>query len=133
MIIQYDPEWIVTTPCPNGRRFVSRTEASRAAFCLSQAGLQNIWVDAKRETIAVLFHLAGACAREAQMFCRSGPGATKRPCLFLVRKRRGNTPTRAPSFFHLMDNQQVCINMSFFNAHANHQMLTSIKNTGFHV
>ncbi len=26
--------------------------------------------------------------REAQMFCRSGPGATKRPCLFLVRKTR---------------------------------------------
>ncbi|WP_205763216.1 hypothetical protein, partial [Aneurinibacillus aneurinilyticus] len=25
-----------------------------------------------------------------------------------VRKRRGNTPTRAPSFFHLMDNQQAC-------------------------
>ncbi|MGG3865414.1 hypothetical protein, partial [Aneurinibacillus aneurinilyticus] len=70
---------------------------------------------------------------DARVFCRSGPGATKRPCLFLVRKRRGNTPTRAPSFFHLMDNQQVCINMSFFNAHANHQMLTSIKNTGFHV
>ncbi|MED0705543.1 hypothetical protein, partial [Aneurinibacillus aneurinilyticus] len=45
--------------------------------------------------------------REAQMFCRSGLGATKRPCLFLVRKRRGNTPTRAPSFFHLMDNQQA--------------------------
>ncbi|MGG3865322.1 hypothetical protein, partial [Aneurinibacillus aneurinilyticus] len=44
---------------------------------------------------------------EAQMFCRSDPGATKRPCLFLVRKRRGNTPTRAPSFFHLMDNQQA--------------------------
>ncbi|WP_276915533.1 hypothetical protein, partial [Aneurinibacillus aneurinilyticus] len=42
-----------------------------------------------------------------QMFCRSGLGATKRPCLFLVRKRRGNMPTRAPSFFHLMDNQQA--------------------------
>ncbi|MEZ2732633.1 hypothetical protein [Aneurinibacillus aneurinilyticus] len=66
MIIQYDPEWIVTTPCPNGRRFVSRTEASRAAFCLSQAGLQNIWVDAKRETIAVLSRLAGANAREGR-------------------------------------------------------------------
>ncbi|MED0726408.1 hypothetical protein P4S91_26585, partial [Aneurinibacillus aneurinilyticus] len=51
---------------PNGRRFVSRTEASRAAFCLSQAGLQNIWVEAKRETIAVLFHLAGATAREGR-------------------------------------------------------------------
>ncbi|MED0726538.1 hypothetical protein P4S91_27290, partial [Aneurinibacillus aneurinilyticus] len=45
--------------------------------------------------------------RNTQMFCRSGLGATKRPCLFLVRKRRGNTPTRAPSFFHLMDNQQA--------------------------
>ncbi|WP_276917277.1 hypothetical protein [Aneurinibacillus aneurinilyticus] len=66
MIIQYDPEWIVTTPCPNGRRFVSRTEASRAAFCLSQAGPQNIWVDAKRETIAVLSRLAGAIAREGR-------------------------------------------------------------------
>ncbi|WP_276916253.1 hypothetical protein, partial [Aneurinibacillus aneurinilyticus] len=45
--------------------------------------------------------------REAQMFCRSGPGATKRPCFFLVRKRRGNTPTRASYFFRYMDNQQV--------------------------
>ncbi|MED0735211.1 hypothetical protein P4S84_25815, partial [Aneurinibacillus aneurinilyticus] len=45
LIIQYDPEWVVTTPCPNGRRFVSRTEASRAAFCPSEAGPQNIWVD----------------------------------------------------------------------------------------
>ncbi|ERI08243.1 hypothetical protein HMPREF0083_03676, partial [Aneurinibacillus aneurinilyticus ATCC 12856] len=32
---------------------------ARAAFCLSQAGPQNIWVEAKRETIAVLFRLAG--------------------------------------------------------------------------
>ncbi|MED0672341.1 hypothetical protein P4S95_19410 [Aneurinibacillus aneurinilyticus] len=58
MIIQYDPEWIVTTPCPK-----------RASVCLPH--------------------------QEAQMFCRSGPGATKRPCPFLVRKRRGKTPTRA--------------------------------------
>ncbi|MED0707171.1 hypothetical protein P4S91_27640, partial [Aneurinibacillus aneurinilyticus] len=49
---------------PNGRRFVSHTEASRAAFCLSQAGPQNIWVDTKRETVAVLFRLAEAIARK---------------------------------------------------------------------
>ncbi|MEZ2661240.1 hypothetical protein ACBP89_25060, partial [Aneurinibacillus aneurinilyticus] len=51
---------------PNGRRFVSRTEASRAAFCLGQSGPQNIWVDAKRETIAVLFRLAEAIAWEGR-------------------------------------------------------------------
>ncbi|MED0744125.1 hypothetical protein P4S87_26455, partial [Aneurinibacillus aneurinilyticus] len=51
---------------PNGRRFVSRTQAQRAAFCPSQAGPQNIWVDAKRETIAVLFRLTGAIAREGR-------------------------------------------------------------------
>ncbi|WP_276918854.1 hypothetical protein, partial [Aneurinibacillus aneurinilyticus] len=61
------------------------------------------------ERVAPGTKLTGNCLphREAQMFCRSGPGTTKRPCLFLVRKRRGNTPTRAPSFFHLMDNQQA--------------------------
>ncbi|WP_235499272.1 hypothetical protein, partial [Aneurinibacillus migulanus] len=37
--------------------------------------------------------------REAQMFCRSGFGATKRPYFFLARKRRGNTPMRASYFF----------------------------------
>ncbi|WP_276918537.1 hypothetical protein, partial [Aneurinibacillus aneurinilyticus] len=37
-----------------------------AAFCLSQAGPQNIWVDAKGETVAVLFRLAGAIAREGR-------------------------------------------------------------------
>ncbi|MED0733421.1 hypothetical protein P4S84_16275, partial [Aneurinibacillus aneurinilyticus] len=51
---------------PNGRRFVSRAEAKRTAFCPSQAGPQNIWVGAKRETVAVLFRLAGACAREGR-------------------------------------------------------------------
>ncbi|MED0724152.1 hypothetical protein P4S91_14730 [Aneurinibacillus aneurinilyticus] len=66
MIIQNDPEWVVTTPWLKRRRFVSHTEASRAAFYLSQAELQNIWVEAKRETIAVLFRLAGACAREGR-------------------------------------------------------------------
>ncbi|KIV57713.1 hypothetical protein AM501_05085 [Aneurinibacillus migulanus] len=35
-----------------------------AAFYPGQAGPQNIWVDAKRETVAVLFRLAGACAWE---------------------------------------------------------------------
>jgi hypothetical protein len=61
------------------------------------------------ERVAPGTKLTGNCLphREAQMFCRSGPGTTKRRCLFLVRKRRGNTPTRVPSFFHLMDNQQA--------------------------
>ncbi|MGG4537198.1 hypothetical protein, partial [Aneurinibacillus migulanus] len=45
--------------------------------------------------------------RHTQMFCRSGLGATKRPCPFLVRKRRGNTPTRASYLFQYMDDQQV--------------------------
>ncbi|MED0673518.1 hypothetical protein P4S95_25430, partial [Aneurinibacillus aneurinilyticus] len=66
MIIQYDPEWIATTPCPNGRRFVSRTEAQRAAFCPSQAGPQNIWVGAKRGAVAVLSRLARAIARKGR-------------------------------------------------------------------
>ncbi len=43
-----------------------------------------------------------------------GLGATKRPRPFLVRKRRGNTPTSAPSFSRFMDNQQACSCLPFF-------------------
>jgi ribonucleotide monophosphatase NagD (HAD superfamily) len=52
LIIQYDPEWIVTTPCPKRASVRLPRGSIGAVFCLSQAGLQNIWVDAKRETVA---------------------------------------------------------------------------------
>ncbi|MED0724216.1 hypothetical protein P4S91_15060 [Aneurinibacillus aneurinilyticus] len=98
MIIQYAPEWIITTPCPK-----------RASVRLLHGSIEGRFLPWPGGTAK---HLG---RREEGDNCRplspgrgrSGLGATKRPCLFLVRKRRGNTPTRAPSFFPLMDNQQV--------------------------
>ncbi|KON94562.1 hypothetical protein AF333_02695 [Aneurinibacillus migulanus] len=64
LIIQYEPEWLATTPCPKRDGGSSPAwKPERAAFCPGQAGQQNIWVDAKRETIAVLFRPAGKSLR----------------------------------------------------------------------
>ncbi|WP_235496684.1 hypothetical protein [Aneurinibacillus migulanus] len=71
MIIQYDPEWIATTPC-----------LKRASVRLPHGSVEG-------------------------RFLPWPDGTAKRRCFLLARKRLGKTPTRASSFFHLMDNQQV--------------------------
>ncbi|MED4729907.1 hypothetical protein P9597_17500 [Aneurinibacillus migulanus] len=54
LIIQYDPEWIATTPCPKRASVRLPHGSVEAAFCSGQAGPQNIWADTKRETVAGL-------------------------------------------------------------------------------
>ncbi|ERI04920.1 hypothetical protein HMPREF0083_05887, partial [Aneurinibacillus aneurinilyticus ATCC 12856] len=57
-----------SSPAPKrrGPLFAPARRDRKATFYLSQAGPQNIWVEAKRETIAVLSCLARAIAQKGR-------------------------------------------------------------------
>ncbi|MED0709611.1 hypothetical protein, partial [Aneurinibacillus aneurinilyticus] len=66
MIIQYDPEWVVTTPCPKRASVRLPHGSIEGRFLPQPGGIAKHLGNAKRETVAVLFRLAGACARRGR-------------------------------------------------------------------